>query len=927
MHTVASIFLTVVLTACGFCSSSASETANIDEDSLRVKIGQIMKQCEEFTEIGSRPLLDSAILLLDSSGALIRDHFGMADTLLARMYSNLSRCCLALGNYDRSATVSSEAFAIWSAAAGDNHLRILDCLDVLVDCGLNRHDLIASEQASERRFEILESCRGSWSQREAYQMVKALNDRGRLRVLQNRFDDAMQDFQQGLGLITEEIEDGPHLKMGLTGNIAWLLTEKGDLAEAEKYLRLALELAKEVYPPKPRFVLTEYGNLSYIAETQGRYSRANMLSDSALLVAKELYGPSHPVCSDQYDIKARILVGLDSLESAVDYAERAVAINREPGDYPTRRLMNCLWTDGTVAFAAGKPDLAGQRFSELVALRHAFLNIVFGYASEADKLAYLQWYPPIIYNYLSGAMMYPDEEVNRGVMHMVLTGKGLAIDALASEQSAAVCSSDPIVDSLLAARRSVCSEIAQLALSSQAGKQDVSLRLRDLYSEKDRIELDLSVLCSHLDFGTDFAAVSASAVASVLPEQSVLWEFVRYYRSDLGKPHSDSLLCYIAMALDSRDKVNVFDLGEAASLDSLIDAYHAAMAEALDMQWTDKAGSSMDRYEDVSAALYEHLVEPLRSTLEHTNEVFVAADGKLNLLPFETLTKDGEKYLVEDHRFVYLTSGRDLLKERHQPDGREAIVIADPDFMIDPTTLPMLASETSSLRAARGSSKTPECLASMFPPLPMTRQEGSVVADLLGKSDGLDVSHFQAREAREGMLKCLQQAPRVLHIATHGYFCAEADRDALSNPLLRSGLVLAGANRSIGQLEEGSLDSEDGILTALEASGLNLIGTDLVVLSACQTGIGEVQSGEGVFGLRRAFQHAGARSLITSMFAVPDESTVTLMERFYENWLSGESKSSALRNASLSILQDRRKNHESTHPLFWGGFILVSDPN
>jgi len=210
----------------------------------------------------------------------------------------------------------------------------------------------------------------------------------------------------------------------------------------------------------------------------------------------------------------------------------------------------------------------------------------------------------------------------------------------------------------------------------------------------------------------------------------------------------------------------------------------------------------------------------------------------------------------------------------------------------------------------------------------MTRQEGSAIAELLSQAGGLDVSYLESGEAREGTLKNLKQAPRILHVATHGYFCPEADRDALSNPLLRSGLVLAGANRTIGRFDDDHPNTEeDGILTALEASGLYLIGTELVVLSACQTGIGEVQSGEGVFGLRRAFQHAGARSLITSMFAIPDGSTVTLMERFYENWLSGQSKSTALRNASLSVLTERREKHESTHPLFWGGFILVGDPN
>jgi len=330
---------------------------------------------------------------------------------------------------------------------------------------------------------------------------------------------------------------------------------------------------------------------------------------------------------------------------------------------------------------------------------------------------------------------------------------------------------------------------------------------------------------------------------------------------------------------------------------------------------------------NVSGELYDRLIRPLQGSLSHIDKIYIAPDGMLNLLPFETLIGDGGRFLMEDYQFVYLTSGRDLLKERPDLSGHDAIVLADPDYMIDPSALPVLAaSEESSMSSYRGNQTTPECLGSMFSPLPMTRQEGKWVAELLKQTGRYDVTYLETDQAREGALENLNQAPAVLHIATHGYFCEQVENPYLSNPLLRSGLILAGANRTIGDMNRSSISGEDGILTAMEVSGLNLIGTDLVVLSACQTGIGDVQNGEGVFGLRRAFQHAGAKSVVMSMFSVPDESTSDIMKRFYENWLSGESKSSALRDASLSILNERRNAHQSTHPLFWGGFILVGDP-
>jgi CHAT domain-containing protein len=140
-------------------------------------------------------------------------------------------------------------------------------------------------------------------------------------------------------------------------------------------------------------------------------------------------------------------------------------------------------------------------------------------------------------------------------------------------------------------------------------------------------------------------------------------------------------------------------------------------------------------------------------------------------------------------------------------------------------------------------------------------------------------------------------------------------------------LAMAGANGNRDRENHPGGNTDDGLLTAFEVATLNLVGTDLVVLSACETGLGEITGGEGVFGLRRAFQRAGAKSVIMSMFAVPDESTTGLMGRFYKNWLAGQTKAAALRNASLSILNERRSASESAHPLFCGGFILVGDPD
>jgi CHAT domain-containing protein len=222
------------------------------------------------------------------------------------------------------------------------------------------------------------------------------------------------------------------------------------------------------------------------------------------------------------------------------------------------------------------------------------------------------------------------------------------------------------------------------------------------------------------------------------------------------------------------------------------------------------------------------------------------------------------------------------------------------------------------------------CLDFGFSKLQYGLDELRDVTGALERIGGLRVERYCGSEALEEVLKGIRSSPRVLHIATHGFFCEDRKPNVgehPENPLLRCGLALAGANRFLEDSDTDRPGIEDGILTAFEVSGLNLLGSELAVLSACETGIGDVRNGEGVFGLRRAFQLAGTRALLMSMWDISDKGTCALMERFYSNWLSGMSKKRALRQAVLSTIGARREKLGKAHPFFWGAFVLVGDPS
>jgi CHAT domain-containing protein len=310
------------------------------------------------------------------------------------------------------------------------------------------------------------------------------------------------------------------------------------------------------------------------------------------------------------------------------------------------------------------------------------------------------------------------------------------------------------------------------------------------------------------------------------------------------------------------------------------------------------------------------------------------------------LAVDGGGYLVESGPLIqYLSTERDLVALESTQPTRGLLALAAPAFDGEAALLAGAGSERkggqggtaggrSAFRGARSACADFQSL--RFDPLPASGTEMREVAAAWrrGKTSGGDPA-VQLRGAYASEAAFKQQAPgkRVLHLATHGFFLGDRCASALEaagpgatrpplaaeNPLL---LALAGANRRATVAP----DQEDGILTAEEVAALDLQGVEWAVLSACDTGAGEVRKGEGVFGLRRAFQLAGARTVIMSLWPVEDEATREWMKALYRGrFLSGLSSAEAVREATLTLLRERRAAHQATHPFHWGGFIAVGE--
>lgn len=343
------------------------------------------------------------------------------------------------------------------------------------------------------------------------------------------------------------------------------------------------------------------------------------------------------------------------------------------------------------------------------------------------------------------------------------------------------------------------------------------------------------------------------------------------------------------------------------------------------------SAASAEPGNDLYAAVWKN-IEPY---LKNVKTVFISADGCFHKINFASLRQPDGKYLADRYTFRPVFSLKDILNTKEQEaNEKTAFLLGNPTFSSQNDSEPAIASRTRAVTETEIDTSNYNIYSPLgtlrdldatrgidLKPLPGSQKEVDDLAILLQRN-GWQTTLRTGTEAREEAIKALR-SPAILHLATHGYFLANersgtaglSRETVVRNPLLRSMLFFAGSQNT---LDKKPLDSkEDGILTAYEVQNMNLDGTELVVLSACKTGQGKVQNGEGVYGLQRALRIAGAQSLLLSLWDVDDEVGRTFMQTFYEQWLGGKSKTDAFRATQLAI----KAKHP--HPFYWAGFILI----
>jgi tetratricopeptide (TPR) repeat protein/CHAT domain-containing protein len=873
----------------------------------------------------AEPLLQRALRTYET--ALGPDHPDLATSL-----NNLAALYRDQGNYGAAAPLFQRALRIYETALGPDHPDVANSLNNLAGLYYDQGNYGAAEPLLQRALRIYETALGP----DHPNVANSLNNLAELYQSQGNYGAAEPLLQQALRIYETALGPDHSSVARSLNNLAGLYQSQGNYGAAEPLFQRALKILETALSPDHPDVATSLNNLARLYRAQGNYGAAEPLFQRALRIYETALGPDHPDVATSLNNLAVFYQVQDNYGAVEPLFQRALRIYEtalgpeHPDVAQSLNNLAALYADqGNVAEAV-------SYLARGLEIEEQHLDINLALLADAQRQAYVatlsgttDW--SISLNLQSAPT---DAAATQLALTTLLRRKGRILEAGTSSwqglRQNLNASDQATFDEFTAIRE----DLARLTFNPPA-----QLSPAQYQAELTRLETVASQLESQLArrsvaFRAETQPVEIAAVQAQLPADGVLVEYVRYRPFDATNPQNRwGAERYAAYLLFPDGAIQAVDLGPAADIDAAVPDFIGLLQ---DRSTTLRAGARPTRYdadiEAITGTIKRLIFDPIAPYLQDRSHLLISPDSQLNRIPFEALQAETSgPFLVEQYQISYLNSGRDLLKfDVTEPSQQPAVVLADPDY--EQASGPPRPGLGEGLGVRASQQRSSELSQLQVGPLPGTAAEAEAIRPLLPNATVLTQTN-----ATENALKQVD-SPRILHIATHGFFLANVARPTLEegrglgifatdsplpqapavtveNPLLRSGLALAGFNgRASGE--------EDGVLTALEASQLNLFGTQLVVLSACETGLGDIANGDGVYGLRRAFAIAGAETQLMSLWQVDDFGTQSLMVRYYEKLTAGMGRSEALREVQLEMINSQGRY---AHPFYWAAFITTGD--
>lgn len=814
---------------------------------------------------------------LFSNAKLMYEDEGLTNDLgYIKTLANQGLLYSTMGRYTQAEGFTAEALDMRRSMFGDNNTGVA--------ASLNNYAVVKYNQAryneAERDFESALGIMRNNNLEGSMPYAILLNNRAILFQGIGRFPEAEGALQEAVS-ISEKLKNSKstnHLKF--LSNLALLYQQSGKYTEAEA---LYLSMEKRLGKNNPDYA-SMLNNQAALYLVMGKEEKVEELLKRSIAIYKSNFGEDNPAYAKAVSDLGNFYRYKERYEEADTHLERALVIRENTLGKSHPLYVQSQEDIAILSWKRKSWSKAFMMYRDVMDKSLDFIDKYFPPMSEAEKTKYWDVLSPRFqrfYNFgLEATLENP--AIVQDLYDYHIATKALLLNSTNKVKQAIFSSNDPLLIRDYVTWLDQKETLARLYAYSKEELKTQKINLDSMVRAANAMEKSLSERSE--DFSSGFGAkkITFRDIRSLLTDTEAVVEIIRI--QTFNHRFEDDAK-YVAMVLTKQDDIpRLVVLPNGKHLETRYAKYYRTMIQQ----------RSQDDYS------FDQYWAQIEAELKGKKQIYVSPDGVYNQINLNTLKRPDGDFVINRFDLTILGNSKDLVSLKSKKAvarKKEATLVGFPDY------------------------GGPELSA-----LPGTKVEIDGVSKIL-KGSGYQVKQFMAKDATEANLKSVK-GPSLMHIATHGYFLQDVEstgyafgvsiENANNNPLLRSGLMLAGASATISGKRMPNLESNDnGILTAYEAMNLNLEGTDLVILSACETGLGDIKAGEGVYGLQRAFLVAGADALIMSLWKVDDAATQQLMTAFYSNWVKLGNKQKAFKQAQLQLLAKHKD------PFLWGAFVMM----
>jgi CHAT domain-containing protein len=721
-----------------------------------------------------------------------------------------------------------------------------------------------------------------------------------LYLATGRYEQSEQSAQVAMPLFEKIIgKNSPYYAycLSVLGR-AYYLNNKEE--KAELALKNAIAVFEKTVGTKHPDYGAMLGSLANLYKKIKRYDE----SEVYFLKAKDLLAQTVGTKNNNYYITlgnlAKVYAATQQYEKAVPFFETVLGEGEAVLGKNNDKYLAFKYAFANMLTEQGKYERAFTEFQAANAIQKFFLSNYLNFLSEDDRVDYYKTVESNFENFNMLAMAYPKPAVLQELLELRLYSKGLLLNENQRIIKNILNTDNQSIKENYQTFFDLKKQLAKCYALSPAQLAAAKINIDELEEKTNALEKKLVQASQTFSDWQSTQNQSTEAIFKNLKNDESAIEIIRF-REQQYDDLTDKIF-YNYLIINKKDNVLTYSLLTQKNGKTLENAqYENYYLEAT------KRNGNVSLMQELGNIFWKNM----DNELVGKKKIYLSPDGIYHKINLETLQNQDGKYLNEQYSFVILTNLKEIAaqSEKLLPENPTAILIGNPAYDLQNLKQYDLPEgwESASTRSFE------------LKPNPYTQKEVTAIHKILTNYNWKSALYVK-NEAKEEVLKNMTQSPTLLHIASHGYYLEDARNKSnfplsnTKNPLLHSMLFLSGAQNT---LQNKKINEEDGIFTAYEMANLDLRQTELVVLSACHTGLGKIKNGEGVYGLQRAVMSAGAKSLIISLWEVDDKATQLLMTHFYSFWTAGNDKHVALKKAQAEV------KLKYPQPFYWGGFILI----